>query len=69
MTQKHFKSVSPFPPSPLDICGSIRSEFDQVPTSREPLFGLAKQVIKVCHTLPTYNSTYQPYNRKKMVKF
>ena len=35
---KIFPIVSPFPPSPLNIWNSIRSEFDQVPTSRESLF-------------------------------
>ena len=32
------ESISPFP---LNICDSKRSEFDQVPTSCEPLFGSA----------------------------
>ena len=50
---KNSLSVSPFPPSPLNILPSIRSGFDQVPTSYEPLFGSAKQVTKVCYTLPT----------------
>ena len=57
---KNFLSVSPFPPSPLNILPSIRSGFDRVPTSCEPLFGSATQVTKVCYTLPTQNSTYQP---------
>ena len=61
-------SVSPFPPSPLNISPFKRSGFDRVPTSYEPLFGSATQVTKVCYTLPTQNSTYQPYSRKKMVK-
>ena len=61
-------SVSPFPPSPLNTPPSIRSGFDRVPTSCEPLFGLATQITKVCYTLPTQNSTYQPYSRKKMIK-
>ena len=52
-----YESISP---SPLNICDSIRLEFDQVSTSCEPLFGSATQVIKVCHTLPTHNSKYQP---------
>ena len=38
----------------MDICDSIRPEFDQVPTSHEPLFGLAIQVIKLCYILPTH---------------
>ena len=38
---KYFLSVSPFPPSPLNILPSIRSRFDRVPTSCEPLFGSA----------------------------
>ena len=57
---KNFLSVSPFPPSPLNILSSIRSGFDRVPTSWEPLFGSATQVTKVCYILPTQNSTYQP---------
>jgi len=56
---KNSLSVSPF---------SIRSGFDRVPTSCEPLFGSATQITKVCYTLPTQNSTYQPYSRKKMIK-
>ena len=60
MTQTYFQKCESIYPSPLDICDSIRLEFDQVPTSCEPLFGLATQVIKVCHTLPTQNSRYQP---------
>jgi len=36
---KNFPSASPFPPSPLKILPSIRSGFDQIPTSYEPLFG------------------------------
>ena len=59
MTQKHFQKCESISPSPLNICDSIRSEFDQVPTSCEPLFGSATQVIKVCHTLSTHNSRYQ----------
>ena len=50
---KIFLSVSPFPPSPLNILPSIRSGFDQVPTFCEPLFGSATQITKVCYTLPT----------------
>ena len=50
---KNFLSVSPFAPSPLNILPSIRSGFDRVPTSCEPLFGSATQVTKVCYTLPT----------------
>ena len=65
---KCFLSVSPFPPSPLNILPSIRTGFDRETTSCEPLFGLATQVTKVCYTLPTQNSTYQPYSRKKMIK-
>ena len=65
---KNSLSVSPFPPSPLNILPSIRSGFDQVPTSCEPPFSSATQVTKVCYTLPTQNSTYQPQSRKKMVK-
>ena len=38
---KNFLSVSPFPPSPLNTSPSIRSGFDRVPTSCEPLFGSA----------------------------
>ena len=38
---KKFLSVSPFPPSPLNTSPSIRSGFDQVSTSCEPLFGSA----------------------------
>ena len=53
-------SVSPFPPSPRNILPSIRSGFYRVPTSCEPLLGSAPQVTKVCYTLPTQNSTYQP---------
>ena len=53
MTPKTFPKCESISPSPLNICDSIRSEFDQVSTSCEPLFGLAIQVIKVCHTLPT----------------
>ena len=53
-------SVSPFYPSPLNILPSIRSGFDRVPTSCEPLFSSATKVTKVCYTLPTQNSTYQP---------
>ena len=60
MTPKTFPKCESISPSPLNICDSIRSEFDQVPTSCEPLFGSATQVIKVCHTLPTHNSRYQP---------
>ena len=60
MTPKTFPKCESISPSPLNICDSIRSEFDQVPTSCEPLFGLATQVIKVCHTLPAHNSRYQP---------
>ena len=59
-TQKYFQKCESISPSPLDICDSKRSEFDQVPTSYEPLFGSATHVIKVCHTLPTQNSRYQP---------
>ena len=66
MTQKCFQKCEFISPSPLDNCDSIRSEFDQVPTSCEPLFGSATQVIKVCHTLPTHNSRNL---RKKLVKF
>ena len=69
MTQKHFQKCESISPSSLNICDSIRSEFDRVATSCEPLFGSATQVIKVCHTLPTHNSIYQPYIRKKVVKF
>jgi hypothetical protein len=46
-------SVSPFPPSPLNILPSIRSGFDQVHTSCEPLFGSVTQGTKVRCTLPT----------------
>ena len=53
MTQKYFQKRESISPSPLDICDSIRLEFDQVPTSCEPLFGSAMQVIKLCHTLLT----------------
>ena len=60
MTQKHFRKCESISLSSLNICDSIISEFDQVPTSCEPLFGSATQVIKVCHTLPTHNSRYQP---------
>ena len=60
MTQKHFRKCESISPSPLNICDSIRSEFDQVPTSCKPLFGSAAHVIKVCHTLSTDNSKYQP---------
>ena len=56
---KDFLCVCPFPPSPLIIISSIRSGFDWVPTTCEPLFGSATQVTKVCYTLPTQNSTYQ----------
>ena len=59
-TQKCFQKCESISPSPLDICDSIRSEFDQVPTSCKPLFGSAAHVIKVCHTLSTDNSKYQP---------
>ena len=31
MTQKHFQKCESISPSPLNICDSIRSEFDQVP--------------------------------------
>ena len=41
MTQKHFQKCESISPSPLNICNSTRSEFDQVLTSCEPLFGLA----------------------------
>ena len=60
MTQKYLQKCESISPSPLDIYDSIRSEFDQVPTFCEPLFGSATQVIKVCHTLSTHNSRYQP---------
>ena len=50
---KCFLSVSPFPPSPLNFLPSIRSGFDRVSTSCEPLFGSATQVTKVRCTLPT----------------
>jgi len=69
MTQKCFQKCESISPSPLNICDSIRLEFDQVSTSCEPLFGSATQVIKVCHTLPTHNSRYQPWIRKKLVNF
>ena len=57
---ENFLSVSPFHPSPLNTSPSIRSGFDRVPTSCEPLFGSATQVTKVCYTLHTQNSRYQP---------
>ena len=60
MTKNVSKKSESISPSPLNICDSIRSEFDQVPTSCEPLFGSATRVIKVCHTLPTHNAIYQP---------
>ena len=60
MTPKTFRKCESISPSPLNIYDSIRSEFDQVPTSCEPLFSSATHVIKVCHTLPTHNSKYQP---------
>ena len=41
MTQMHFQKCESISPSPLNICDSIRSEFDQVPTSCKPLFGSA----------------------------
>ena len=41
MTQKCFQKCESISPSPLNICDSIRSEFDQVPTSCKPLFGSA----------------------------
>ena len=41
MTQKYFQKCESISPSPLDICDSIKSEFDQVLTSCEPLFGSA----------------------------
>ena len=50
---KCFISVSPFPPSSLNILPSIRSGFDRVHTSCEPLFGSATQVTKVRCTLST----------------
>ena len=53
MTPKTLQKCESISPSPLNIYDSIRSEFDQVPTSRKPLFGSAMQVIKVCHTLLT----------------
>ena len=43
-------SVSPFPPSPLNILPFKRSGFDRVPTSCQPLFGSATQVTKLCYT-------------------
>ena len=46
MTRKCFQKCEFISPSPLDICDSIRSEFDQVPTSCEPLFGSTIQVIR-----------------------
>ena len=55
---RNSRSVSPFPPSPLNTLPSIRLGFDRVPTSCEPLFGSASQVTKVCYILPTQNSTY-----------
>ena len=41
MTRKCFQKCEFISSSPLDICNSTRSEFDQVPTSCEPLFGSA----------------------------
>ena len=45
MTQKYLQKCVSISPSPLDIYDSIRSEFDQVPTFCEPLFGSATQVM------------------------
>ena len=47
---KNSLSVSPFPSSPLKFLPSIRSGFDQVPTSYEQLFGSATQITKVCYS-------------------
>jgi hypothetical protein len=59
MNQKCFQKCESISPSPLNISDSLRLKFDEVPTSCEPLFGSATQVIKICRTLPTHNSRYQ----------
>ena len=47
MTQKYLQKCVSISPSPLDIYDSIRSEFNQVPTFCEPLFGSATQVMSM----------------------
>ena len=49
MTQKYLQKCVSISPSPLDIYDSIRSEFNQVPTFCEPLFGSATQVMSMAH--------------------